>query len=160
VPTPFPRVVRGLLLTDDAEPLYVRSEIERGLALEQPDGIGPPPVLRARSRHRQGARDGVLWWPPSRAAGRHLAAYLATARETHQRRSRRANDEALDLTLLLAEHDARAGDSAMALRALDCAESLAGGLPAQYAAKRRLLLAGEDAAASPERGAAAFVPSV
>ena len=88
-------------------------------------------------------------------AGRYLAPYLATARpvalgreplvdRTPAAASGAAPDaaDALALTLLLADEDARAGDYAQALHALDGAAALAGGvLPAAAAAKREAWLA-------------------
>jgi hypothetical protein len=56
-------------------------------------------------------------------------------------------EDALELALLMAEQDARAGDFSQALHALDAALALGGGaLPAEYAARRaewqRQLVAG------------------
>ena len=45
--------------------------------------------------------------------------------------------DALELALLLADSDARWGDYASALNALDAAEALQGALPPEYEAKRR-----------------------
>ena len=45
--------------------------------------------------------------------------------------------DALALALLLADCDARWGDYASALNALDAAEALQGALPPEYEAKRR-----------------------
>jgi hypothetical protein len=46
-------------------------------------------------------------------------------------------EDALALALLLADCDARWGDYASALNALDAAEALQGALPPEYEAKRR-----------------------
>jgi len=100
----------------------------------------------------------ALWWPPGKVAGRYLAPYLATARpvalgrEPLVDRTQAAGSgaapggteatDALELTLLLADEDARAGDFAQALHALDGAAALAGGvLPAAAVAKREAWLA-------------------
>jgi hypothetical protein len=47
------------------------------------------------------------------------------------------HEDALALALLLADCDARWGDYASALNALDAAEALEGALPPEYEAKRR-----------------------
>ena len=93
-----------------------------------------------------------MWWPPSKIAGRYLGPYLATARPAPLGSAPLAdraapargmgddNDaerhEALELTLLLADYDARWGDYALALRSLDAAEALEGTLPPEYEQKR------------------------
>ena len=93
----------------------------------------------------------ALWWPPSKIAGRYLAPYLATARPmplgsaplsdrrapAHADGSEHEHADALELALLMADHDARWGDYAMALHALDSAEALAGVLPPRYEDKRK-----------------------
>jgi sulfide:quinone oxidoreductase len=138
-PRPFPAVVHGLLLAAP-EPLYVRLDAASGEALADdpaPDERPPAPVWA--SSH--GQRPGALWWPPSRAAGRHLAPFMlrgGAARPAPARRRRSpATREAVELTVLLAEHDARAGDLATALATLDCAEALAGAPAPGYLARRR-----------------------
>ena len=55
-------------------------------------------------------------------------------------------EEALELALLLADCDARWGDYADALSALDAAEALTGALPHEYEAKRRAWRAAQRAA--------------
>ena len=88
--------------------------------------------------------NGALWWPPSRIAGRYLAPLLAddppatrdVSRSRRAQHSRDGHVDPLELTLLLADHDAGAGDHTMALAALDAAELLAGTLPSRYLAKR------------------------
>lgn len=135
---PFAPIVRGLLLAD-VDPLYVRVESLHGRGAAVPiHGDSLAPLLRARSRHRRGSR-ALLWWPPARATGRHLAPWLAGAngRPLVRPRGTHRNDYAVDLMLLLADCDAWAGDHPQALQALDCAESLGGALPSQYSAKRR-----------------------
>ena len=91
----------------------------------------------------------ALWWPPGKIAGRYLAPYLATARPASLGREPLVDrtpsaadpapgrDDALDLALLMADEDARAGDLRQALHALDAALALGGGaLPRPYAARR------------------------
>jgi sulfide:quinone oxidoreductase len=140
-PLPFAPVLRGLLLTGGA-PLYLRAELDRQGRLH-PGG--------ARHRRLTGEVSArALWWPPGKVAGRYLAPYLSTARpidlgaEPLIDRAPGAaiadpaeHRAALDLTLLLADEDAEAGDYAHALHALDAASALAGGvLPAPYAERR------------------------
>jgi len=151
-PRPFPTVVRGLLLAAP-EPLYVRIDAASGEALgdaSAPGGQSPAPA--SASPHHERRRGGI-WWPPSKAAGRHLAPYLlnggAAPPARERRRSTRQSREAVELTLLLAEHDARAGDHAAALAALDCAEALAGSLAPAYLARRRRWQAATDAEVTP-----------
>jgi hypothetical protein len=92
----------------------------------------------------------ALWWPPGKVAGRYLAPYMATARpaalgrEPLVDRAATAGADvpddataALELALLMADEDARAGDLSQAVHALDAAAALAGGfLPAEAARKR------------------------
>ena len=142
---PFRPVLRGLLLTGGA-PLYLRAELaehETGVS-RVIDAMGGEASTRA------------LWWPPGKVAGRYLAPYLATARPVALGSEPLVDripaaapgagggdaTDALELTLLLADEDARAGDYAQALHALDGAAALAGGvLPAAAAAKREAWLA-------------------
>jgi sulfide:quinone oxidoreductase len=147
-PKPFRPVLRGLLLTGGA-PLYLRAEPQR-LPRESTVAIEAP------SRHRAGrgasaAAGQALWWPPGKIAGRYLAPYLATARPTPLDSGLLSDrvavpgppvsdaeyQDALELTLLLADADARWGDYGSALNALDAAEGLQGALPPEYEAKRR-----------------------
>jgi hypothetical protein len=61
-------------------------------------------------------------------------------------------DEALELALLLAEADAAMGDYAQALRSLEAAAMLTGGiLPAEWTARREAWNAARHGAATPER---------
>jgi sulfide:quinone oxidoreductase len=138
---PFRPVLRGLLLTGGA-PLYLRAELTA-------KGV-PQRTGHARRALRGEVSTRALWWPPGKVAGRYLAPYLATARPVALGRMpledrvagsvSAANgdaDEALELALLMAEEDARAGDLAQALHALDAAAALGGGvLPAEAASKR------------------------
>jgi sulfide:quinone oxidoreductase len=147
-PTPFRPVLRGLLLTGGA-PLYLRAEPHR-LAREATMAIEAPAARRA-SREASAAAGQALWWPPAKIAGRYLAPYLATARPSPLSSgvladrvpvpgppvSAEEHEDALALALLLADCDARWGDYASALNALDAAEALQGALPPEYEAKRR-----------------------
>jgi sulfide:quinone oxidoreductase len=140
---PFRPVLRGLLLTGGA-PLYLRAELTAKGAVQ-------------RTEHRQPALRGevstrALWWPPGKVAGRYLAPYLATARPLAFGRKPLQDriagsapapapaggvDEALELALLIADEDARSGDLAQALHALDEAAALTSGfLPVDAASKR------------------------
>jgi sulfide:quinone oxidoreductase len=133
-PRPFPTIVRGLLFAD-ANPLYVRIEaVRRDAEPQQARGDGPPPPVRCRRSVEAHTRAGTLWWPPSTTAGCYLAPHADAG--ARSRTSRRA-DGSVALTLLLADRDAWGGDHAMALRALECAESLGGPLSPHYAARRR-----------------------
>ena len=147
-PTPFRPVLRGLLLTGGA-PLYLRAEPQR-LHHETTVAIEAPSAHRP-SRDASAAAGQALWWPPAKIAGRYLAPYLATARPSplsagvltdrvpipgHSGTDNEQQD-ALALALLLADCDARWGDYASALNALDAAEALQGALPPEYEAKRR-----------------------
>src|SRR5205085_8760182 len=93
----------------------------------------------------------ALCWPPAKIAGRYLAPYLATARPQLQPNEVLADrapvpgppvpdseyQDALELSLLLADCDARWGDYRSALNSLDSAEALQGALPPEYEAKRK-----------------------
>ncbi len=154
---PFRPVLRGLLLTGGA-PLYLRAEPQR-LARESTVAIDAP-QFRRTSLDASAAAGQPLWWPAAKIAGRYLAPFLATARP-HPLRSELLADrvavpgpplsepefeDALALALLLADCDARWGDYAAALNALDAAEALQGALPAEYEHKRRQWRAAERAA--------------
>jgi sulfide:quinone oxidoreductase len=150
---PFRPVLRGVLLTGGA-PLYLRAELgAAGEVRARSDAIGEVAPMAGEAAFR------ALWWPPGKVAGRYLAPYLATARPTDlgrqplEDRSAAATGpslergDALELALLMADQDARAGDFSQALHALDAALALGGGaLPAAYAARqsewRRELKAG------------------
>ncbi len=145
---PFAPVLRGLLLTGGA-PLYLRAEPRR-LPREATVAIEARSLRRTR-RDTSAAAGQALWWPPAKIAGRYLAPYLATARPSplaeHVLSDRLAvpgppvsdeeQQDALELALLLADSDARWGDYASALNALDAAEAVQGALPPEYEAKRR-----------------------
>lgn len=148
-PRPFVPVLRGLLLTGGA-PIYMRSELHR----DRRRGVGMPSFEAIRTSHsapRTEASGQPLWWPPAKVAGRYLAPYLATARPDPLRLgllkdrssipgeplSEAEHDDAVELALLLAECDARWGDYASALAALDTAFVLNGALTPELEAKRR-----------------------
>jgi sulfide:quinone oxidoreductase len=140
---PFRPVLRGVLLTGGA-PLYLRAELgAKGEVRARSDAMGEVAPMAGEAAFR------ALWWPPGKVAGRYLAPYLATARPADigrqplEDRSAAAtepspeHDDALELALLMADQDARAGDFRQALHALDAALALGGGaLPAAYAARR------------------------
>ena len=148
-PAPFEPVLRGLLLTEGA-PLYLRAE-PRELRRQSTVAIEAPGTRRRARRAASAATGQALWWPPAKIAGRYLAPYLATARPAPLSAGLLADrvvvpgppvseseyEDALELALLLADSDARWGDYASALNALDAAESLRGALPPEYEAKRR-----------------------
>lgn len=148
-PEPFRPVLRGLLLTGGA-PLYLRAEPQR---LPRAATVAIEAQARRRSgRDASAAAGQALWWPPGKIAGRYLAPYLATARPVPLEGGLLADriavpgppvsdaeyQDALELALLLADADARWGDYASALNALDAAEALQGALPPEYETKRRM----------------------
>jgi sulfide:quinone oxidoreductase len=155
-PRPFRPVLRGLLLTGGA-PLYLRAEPQR-LPRESTVAIEATPLRRTRDA--SSAAGQPLWWPPAKIAGRYLGPFLATARPRPLSSELLADRvavpgpplsepefaDALELALLLADCDARWGDYAAALNALDAAEALRGALPPEYEAKRREWRAAERAA--------------
>jgi len=140
-PRPFSTIARGLLLTGE-DPLYVRAEAMDDEACSA-HGDGVHPCAQRRRRPETRLRPGALWWPPASLAGPHLARHLPGPAGAHP--SRRALGPALDLLLLLADHDAWVGDHEMAVRSLDCAEAMAGRLPAHYVATRRRWLEAAEA---------------
>ncbi len=139
-PAPFRPVLRGLLLTGGA-PLYLRSALS---------AAGDPEQSSARRTTRRPVSDvsrRALWWPPSKIAGRYLAPLLATARPPQLSAAQMQDyrpgpegadrDDAFELALMLAEEDAAMGDYGQALRALDAAAALTGGvLPAEWTQRR------------------------
>lgn len=143
VPKPFTTVLRGLLMTG-GPPLYLRCEPDAGDATAVSGSSG-------RDRDASAAAGQALWWPPAKIAGRYLAPYLASTQRSlfsAQPLIDRAAipgppvsdseyQDALELSLLLADCDARWGDYRSALSALDAAESLEGALPHEYETKRR-----------------------
>ena len=146
---PFTPVLRGLLLTGGA-PLYFRCEPQR---LPHAATVAVDARHRRVTRATSAASGQALWWPPAKIAGRYLGPYLATARprllaaESLVDRVALGHtpppdeDDALELALLLAECDARWGDYASALSALEAAEAVQGVLPPEYETKRRQWLA-------------------
>lgn len=129
-PSPLRPTLRGVLLTGIA-PTYLRARIA---------ATGDSFEVAANP----------LWWPPSKIAGRYLAAYLAshdplTHDETLKDRPRstrnpariqESHDEARQLALTFAEHDAAGGHFKSALEWLEVIERLDGALPPGYLHKR------------------------
>lgn len=129
-PSPMRPTLRGVLLTGIA-PTYLRTQIA---------GTGDSFEIAANP----------LWWPPSKIAGRYLAPYLAghspLARgETLQdrppstrdaARQQESHDEARELALTFAEHDAADGHFKSALQWLEVLEQIDGVLPPGYVRKR------------------------
>jgi sulfide:quinone oxidoreductase len=151
-PQPFRPVMRGLLLTGGV-PTYLRAEpgAQRADATVAVEAVASTSAGRRIARGQSVASTSALWWPPSKIAGRYLAPYLATARPAPLSSGLLADrpapaprfppvevehEEALALTLLLADDDADWGDYHSALQALSAAEALNGSLPRGYAAKR------------------------
>ena len=144
---PFTPVLRGLLLTG-TQSRYLRAD-PTGVARVRTDVDEDAPPRPGRAHSDTSTRP--LWWPPAKIAGRYLAPYLATARPhplaASPLRDRPApppgaqpdvdRTEACELALLIADHDARWGDYASALRALEAAEAIEGILPPEYEHKRR-----------------------
>ncbi len=140
-PAPFRPVLRGLLLTGGA-PLYLRSTLTPAGELEDVS------TRRAARRPTSAVSRRALWWPPGKIAGRHLAPLLATARppvlsgaaelqDYNAGHVDEDRDDARELALLLADEEAAMGDYAQALRALDAAAALTGGvLPAGWGKRR------------------------
>lgn len=139
-PEPFRPVLRGLLLTGGA-PLYLRSTLN---VAGEPESTS---VRRTARRPASAVSQRALWWPPGKIAGRYLASLGSTARppllagsELQDYPAGPADDDredALELALLLAEEDAAMGDYRQALRSLEAAETLAGGvLPAEWQKRR------------------------
>ncbi|MGA2321805.1 MAG: FAD-dependent oxidoreductase [Solirubrobacteraceae bacterium] len=130
-PSPIRPTLRGVLLTGIA-PTYLRAQIA-GTTGDSFESAANP-----------------LWWPPSKIAGRYLAPYLAghnplTRDETLQDRPpstqdparlQKSHDEARELALTFAEHDAADGHFKSALQWLEVIERLDGVLPPGYLHKR------------------------
>ena len=129
-----------MLLTGGA-PLYLRAELTHGGSVRS--------TGHARAALQGEVSIRALWWPPGKVAGRYLAPYLATARPSDVAREPLtdlghrppADDhvaaDALTLALLIADEDARAGDLAHALNALDAAAAVGGGALPEEAARKR-----------------------
>jgi hypothetical protein len=129
-PSPIRPTLRGRLLTGIA-PIYLRAQIA---------GTGDSFEVAANP----------LWWPPSKIAGRYLAPYLAghspltRGRTLEDRppstvdaaRQQESHDEARELALTFAEHDAADGHFKSALQWLDVLEQIDGVLPPGYVRKR------------------------
>jgi sulfide:quinone oxidoreductase len=110
-PEPFRPVLRGMLL-DPAGPRYLDA------------GRGDLPTT-------------PLWWPPTKVAARHLGRYLAPGAPPVQSGSEEI--DVGDLLLGLAERHTSLGENALALRCLDAARQIRGGLPPDAAARREQL---------------------
>jgi len=129
-PSPIRPTLRGALLTGIA-PIYLRAQI-------------------GGSGHSFETAANPLWWPPSKIAGRYLAPYLAghnplTRGETLQDRPpstkdsatlRESHDEAHELALTFAKHDAAGRHFKSALQWLEVLEQIDGVLPSGYVQKR------------------------
>jgi sulfide:quinone oxidoreductase len=118
---PFVPMLRAMLLTGVA-PMYLRS-----MPGDESGERSPNP----------------LWWPPSKIAARHLGSYLQRVSsplrqvEPHAQidlpaQERPDHGEAVRLALTFAEADADDGDFESALRWLEVAERLAGGLSSRW----------------------------
>jgi sulfide:quinone oxidoreductase len=145
---PFTPLLRGVLLTGGA-PLYLRAQPQR---LPREATVAIEAARRRRpDSEASSAADEPLWWPPAKIAGRYLGPFLATARPQPLGSDLLTDrvvvpgpplaevdyDDALELSLMLANCDARWGDYESALSALDAAEALAGALPPEYETRRR-----------------------
>lgn len=144
---PFRPVLRGLLLTG-TQPQYLRADPTGVSRVRSGSDEDPRPHP---GRAHSDASTRPLWWPPAKIAGRYLAPYLATARPIplaasplrdrpappRNPQSDAERTEARELALTIADHDARWGDYAMALHALEAAEAIEGVLPPEYEDKRR-----------------------
>jgi len=131
VPSPVRPTLRGMLLTGIA-PTYLRAQVG--------DGTGDSFEVAANP----------LWWPPSKIAGLHLTSYIAgknplTREETLRDRPPSTqdparlqvlHDDARQLALAFAEHDALDGHFESALQWLEVIERLDGVLPSGYLQKR------------------------
>ncbi|MGZ4268333.1 MAG: NAD(P)/FAD-dependent oxidoreductase [Solirubrobacteraceae bacterium] len=85
------------------------------------------------------------WWPASKVAARHLSPYLATSVAGPEQPEEGEEAAPIDvgrLLLSLAERHAEMGEPEMALRCLDAAEQVGGGLPPEASRQRRELAAG------------------
>jgi sulfide:quinone oxidoreductase len=130
-PSPIRPTLRGMLLTGIA-PTYLRAQIAGRTGDSFETAANP------------------LWWPPSKIAGRYLAPYLAGHNplirdETLQDRPpstqdparlQESHDEARELALTFAEHDAADRHFTSALQWLEVIERLDGVLPPGYLHKR------------------------
>jgi sulfide:quinone oxidoreductase len=130
-PSPIRPTLRAMLLTGIA-PTYLRAQIAGRTGDSFETAANP------------------LWWPPSKIAGRYLAPYLAGHNplirdETLQDRPpstqdparlQESHDEARELALTFAEHDAADRHFTSALQWLEVIERLDGVLPPGYLHKR------------------------
>jgi sulfide:quinone oxidoreductase len=109
-PAPFRPVLRGLLL-DPQGPRFL--DATRGDLPSTP-----------------------LWWPPTKVAAPFLARYLARDPPRPDQADAAENVDVGDLLLALAERHAAHGERELALRCLDAAKQIRGGLPPDAAARR------------------------
>ena len=109
-PEPFRPVLRGMLL-DPAGPRFLDST--RGDVPTTP-----------------------LWWPPTKVAAPHLSEYLAPHAPDAAVDADPEDIDVGELLLGLAERHATLGEDALALRCLDAAAQVRGGLPPDAAARR------------------------
>ena len=129
-PAPYAPVMRGLMLTGVTS-AFLRT------------GTGT-----------DAAAFNALWWPPTKVAGRHLAAYVADVHDPgepvdlHDReaipdldRAAESRAEVRALALEMAEADAQWGDYKSAARWLQTIEWLDGVLPIELARRREVWLA-------------------
>lgn len=140
---PFRPVLRGLLLTG-TQPQYLRAD-PTGVSRVRSGSDDDPRPHPGRAHSDASTR--ALWWPPAKIAGRYLATARPIPLAASPLRDRPAppanpesdadRTEAHELALLIADHDARWGDYALALHALDTAEAIDGVLPPEYEEKRR-----------------------
>lgn len=126
-PRPYRPVIRGALLTGSL-PLFLRKS---GVAGE--------------------VSEGPIWSPPAKLAGRYLAPYLdrrvhsldddgvlADAFPAPVGQSEEEHEAVVELALALADQDAKAGERHQAVKWLDAAAAVRGGLlPEEYVKKRR-----------------------
>ncbi len=128
-PAPYRPILRGLLLTGET-PLYLRTDLSSGEADAQAIGVTRDSVSRF-----------PLWWPPTKVAGRYLAAFLASGGARDEaladRGARPEPAAVVELSAALARDDASRGDFRAAVHVLDAAALwLEGGLPESLAAQR------------------------
>jgi sulfide:quinone oxidoreductase len=109
-PEPFRPVLRGMLL-DPAGPRFLDST--RGDVPTTP-----------------------LWWPPAKVAAPHLSGYLAPHAPDAAVDADPEDIDVGELLLGLAERHATLGEDALALRCLNAAAQVRGGLPPDAAARR------------------------
>ena len=150
---PFQPVLRGMMITGEA-PVFLRSSLPTR-------GVGVAAGGRA------------LWWPPAKVAGRYLGPYIASAlgeqpspelvdlqAPTSQVIDDGENAHAVELLLVAADADARAGDFAGAIHWLWVVERLNLVIPAEYVTRRDEWRRRLDPDAPVEAAAARLDPSL